>query len=105
MMTLKNILVATDFSEPSDAALAYGRELAARFNATLHVLHIAENIYITTFGAESYAAVAPDLQAEVEDSARARLQQLVLDSDGSGPPVRRRSPSSTTRASTKSTSS
>ena len=85
MMTLKNILVATDFSEPSDAALAYGRELAARFNATLHVLHIAENIYITTFGAESYAAVAPDLQAEVEDSARARLQQLVLDSDGSGP--------------------
>ena len=85
MMTLKNILVATDFSEPSDAALAYGRELAARFNAALHVLHIAENIYITTFGAESYAAVAPDLQAEVEDSARARLQQLVLDSDGSGP--------------------
>jgi nucleotide-binding universal stress UspA family protein len=85
MLTLKNILVATDFSEPSNAALAYGRELAARFNAGLHVLHIAENIYITTFGAETYAAVAPDLQAEVERSARARLEQLVLDSDGSGP--------------------
>jgi nucleotide-binding universal stress UspA family protein len=85
MMTLKNILVATDFSEPSDAALAYGRELAARFNATLHVLHVTENIYITTFGAETYAPIAPDLQAEVERAARARLEQLVLDSDGSGP--------------------
>lgn len=85
MLTLKNILVATDFSEPSNAALAYGRELAARFNAGLHVLHIAENIYITTFGAETYAAVAPDFQAEVEQSARARLEQLVLDRDGSGP--------------------
>ena len=28
MIALKQILVATDFSEPSDAALAYGRELA-----------------------------------------------------------------------------
>jgi hypothetical protein len=31
MITVKQILVATDFSEPSDAALAYGRELAGRF--------------------------------------------------------------------------
>ena len=35
MITLKQILVATDFGEPSDAALAYGRELASRFGATL----------------------------------------------------------------------
>jgi nucleotide-binding universal stress UspA family protein len=88
MMTLKNILVATDFSEPSDAALAYGRELAGRFGATLHVLHVAENIYITTFGAETYAAVAPDLQRQVEDGARARLDELLIDSDKSGPPTR-----------------
>jgi nucleotide-binding universal stress UspA family protein len=88
MMTLKTILVATDFSEPSDAALAYGRELAGRFNATLHVLHVAQNIYITTFGAETYAAIAPELQAEVEQSAGARLEQLVVDGDGSGPRAR-----------------
>ncbi len=85
MMTIKNILVATDFSEPSDAALAYGRELAGRFNGTLHVLHVAQNIYITTFGAETYAPIAPELQAEAENSARARLEQLVISSDGSGP--------------------
>jgi nucleotide-binding universal stress UspA family protein len=85
MMTLKNILVATDFSEPSDAALVYGRELAGRFDATLHVLHVAENIYITTFGADTYAALVPNLQTEIEEAARLRLEQLLTDSDGSGP--------------------
>jgi universal stress protein A len=85
MTTLTKILVATDFSEASDAALAYGRDLAARFNATLDVLHVAENIYVTTFGAENYVGLAPDLQAEIERAARARLEQLVAVSDGSGP--------------------
>ena len=85
MLTIKQILVPTDFGEPADAALTYGRELTGRFGATLHVLHVAENIYITTFGAETYAAVAPDLQHELEEAARVRLNELVIDSDGSGP--------------------
>ena len=42
MIILKHILVATDFSEASDAACAYGRELASRFGATLHVLHVVQ---------------------------------------------------------------
>ena len=44
MILIKNVLVATDFSEPSDAALNYGRELARTFTATLHVLHVADNV-------------------------------------------------------------
>jgi Universal stress protein family. len=40
MIALKKILVATDFSEPSDAALAYGRELARSFGATLTALYV-----------------------------------------------------------------
>jgi nucleotide-binding universal stress UspA family protein len=88
MMTLKNVLVATDFSEASDAALVYGRELAGRFGAALHVLHVADNIFVTTFGAETYAAMAPDLQRELEDAARAKLAELVIDSDHSGPPAK-----------------
>jgi len=85
MMTIRHILVPTDFGEPADAALTYGRELAGRFGATLHVLHIAENIYVTTFGAETYAAVAPDLQRDLEEAARARVDELLIDSDGTGP--------------------
>ena len=38
MMTLKRILVATDFGEAAEAALAYGRELARTFGARLDVL-------------------------------------------------------------------
>lgn len=40
VMTLpRTILVATDFSEQADAAVAYAAELAARLDATLHFVH------------------------------------------------------------------
>lgn len=40
------ILVPTDFSAPSEAALAYGQKLADQFAATLHLLHVAENPFL-----------------------------------------------------------
>jgi nucleotide-binding universal stress UspA family protein len=46
MMDLKNILVATDFGPAADAALAYGRSLATQFDATLSVIHVAENYFL-----------------------------------------------------------
>jgi nucleotide-binding universal stress UspA family protein len=85
MIAMKNVLVATDFGEAADTALAYGRELAKRFDATLHVLHVAENVCITAFGAETYAAFAPGLQRDIAESAHRRLEEATIDSDGSGP--------------------
>ena len=73
MITLKNILVATDFSEPSKAALNYGRELAQNFGAGLHVLHIVGRVPMVIYGAEAYSASIPELQQEIEDSGRAQL--------------------------------
>jgi nucleotide-binding universal stress UspA family protein len=50
------ILVAIDFSEPSEAALLYARNLAKAFGAQLHVLHVTENQFLrATF--KSTAAV------------------------------------------------
>jgi len=46
MIALKHVLVATDFSPPSDVALAYGRALAERFGATLHLLHVDDNQFL-----------------------------------------------------------
>jgi nucleotide-binding universal stress UspA family protein len=46
MIVLNDLLVATDFSPPSDAALIYGRALARAFGATLHVLHVTENNFM-----------------------------------------------------------
>lgn len=39
------ILVPIDFSAPSDAALAAAKELATRFGASLHQVHILEDPY------------------------------------------------------------
>jgi len=80
MIALKNILVATDFGEASDAALAYGRELARTFKATLHVLHVADDVYVR-LGGDAYVAVLPELQKDVEQSARRRLDELLIDND------------------------
>ena len=81
MILLKNVLVATDFGEASDAALIYGRALARAFGATLHVLHVAENVFTRGIGGEAYIAVFPDLQKDVEEAARKQLDELLIDND------------------------
>jgi len=83
MILLNSVLVATDFSETSDAALTYGRNLARAFGAKLHVLHVAESV-TTTIAAELYPAVLGDLQSEVEDAARKRLDALLTTDDRTG---------------------
>ena len=73
MISLKHILVATDFSEASDAACAYGRELASRFGATLHVLHVVQTFPPGAFGTEGFSVIGPELQQQMEGDARRRL--------------------------------
>lgn len=43
MIRLKHILVPTDFSEASEAAVKYGIALARAFKAQLHLLHVPES--------------------------------------------------------------
>ncbi len=85
MVTLKNVLVATDFSDASQAALLYGREFGARFGATLHVVHVAPNVLVGNLAADNYFASAPQIQQEIEDDARRQLHQALVDTDRSGP--------------------
>src|ERR1700730_2118349 len=80
MIQLKNILVAPDFSDESQTALTYGRDLARTFYSTLHVLHVV-GAAPAQFGTESYAAVLPDLQRDIEDAARKQLERLLNDDD------------------------
>jgi nucleotide-binding universal stress UspA family protein len=83
MIQMKNILVATDFSEASDAALSYGRTLARTFGATLHVIHVAEDVVMRNagFGGESYVMLLPDLQRDIEDAAKQQLDERLIDND------------------------
>jgi nucleotide-binding universal stress UspA family protein len=79
MIVLKNILVATDFSEPSANALAYGRDLARAYNATLHVLHVTEDV-LMRYSPEVGFAV-PDLQKDLEQAARRELDAIITADD------------------------
>ena len=82
MIVLKKVLVATDFSEPSDAALAYGRELAFTFGAQLVVAHVAENTLTRGFGGgDGFVFVDPALQRSVEAGAHRQLETLISDED------------------------
>ena len=80
MIRLNNILVATDFSETSEAALNYGRDLARTLGSTLHVVHAVDDVMIR-FAAEGSMAFLPDMQNEVENAARRRIDALVTDED------------------------
>ena len=81
MILLKHILVATDFSEPSDAALAYGRQLARAFSARLTVFHAAENLASRGYGSEGFVFVEPDFQSQLEAAARERARARISDED------------------------
>jgi nucleotide-binding universal stress UspA family protein len=77
MITLRNILVPIDFEQTSVHALAYGQELARRFNATLHVLHVVEDDFALEAGTEGRVSDFPQVQRDLEAIARARLTTLV----------------------------
>ena len=79
MIKINKVLVATDFSDASKPALAYGREFARMFGAALHVLHVVE----TSMAWMAPEAVSVDfvrLQAELEARATNTLNRL-LDTD------------------------
>jgi nucleotide-binding universal stress UspA family protein len=88
MITLKNILVATDFSRPADAALTYGRALARNFGATLHVVNVVGHTSSLVYGAEAYSVSLPQLQQDVEDAARQQLAECLIDNDPKPLPLR-----------------
>ena len=77
MITLKNILVPTDFSECSDAAVRYGLELARAFNATLHLLHVVQDPYTQPWAAEAFPAAIGDLLTEWQKQSEKRLADSV----------------------------
>jgi nucleotide-binding universal stress UspA family protein len=79
MIALKKILVATDFSEPSHIALEYGRNLARAYAATLHVLHVVEDV--TMRYSSEFTAVLPDVQQDLEKAAQLDMDKLITADD------------------------
>lgn len=78
---IKRILVPMDFSPPSDAALEYARSVAARYGASLHLLHVAEDPYRALYSAEVFVPEMEGLREEILSDTAGRLKDRLRPSD------------------------
>ena len=74
MLPLKNIVLPTDFSEPTLAATRYAVTLAKRFDATLHLLHVIEDPLTL---APIFESVPLPPRLSVETYAQDRLENWI----------------------------
>ena len=72
MISIKRILVPTDFSEYSMQAITYASELARRFAAELHLLHVAVPLAMPM----PYMGTVSDEVFDPEKSATKALTEL-----------------------------
>jgi len=75
------ILVPTDFSSTSTAALEYAREVATRFGGSLHLLHVADDPYRAAIAAEVYVPEVEGLRDDIVASALSRLNEQLTPAD------------------------
>ena len=81
MIALKHILVATDFSEAAATALAYGRELSRRYDATLHVLHVVDDVGARLAAASTLPYDTSRMQEDLNGIERRQLEDALTDED------------------------
>jgi nucleotide-binding universal stress UspA family protein len=77
MITLKTILVPSDFSECSDEAVRYGLELARRFDARVHLLHVVQDPVTQPWAAEGFSVPLFEAVDEWRKQAETRLRRAV----------------------------
>lgn len=71
------ILVPTDFSPPSSAALEYARMLAATFGSSLWILHVVDDPSASSeFVADGFAPSTDDIRHSLLNDAHTRLEPL-----------------------------
>jgi nucleotide-binding universal stress UspA family protein len=70
--TITRILVPTDFSAASDAALEFAKTIARTFGASLHLLHVFEDPVAAGF-TEVYAPLPSDTRAALLEDAHTQL--------------------------------
>ncbi len=76
-MTLTRILLPTDFSDTAQHALDYARELAGRFGAGVHLLHVVPDP-MQNWATEAMPVVS-DLAERWKADAERRLEEIRLD--------------------------
>ena len=77
MIALKRILVPTDFSETSEAAVKYAVELSRGFNSALHVLHVVE----PNSAHDEGPGFPLGLMEGIQNAARERLNKVLTEEE------------------------
>jgi len=77
MSAFQKILVPTDFSEVSAAALRCAAALAEPFGSSLTVLHVAEDLMAEANSAGAGAPWSEGVQEQTEGESRGRLAEVV----------------------------
>src|SRR3954468_24813845 len=73
-MRIRTVLVPTDFSPTSDAALAYALDLAAHHGASVHLLHVVDDPFAPgALAAEACLGDSHGVRTSITDEAKARL--------------------------------
>ena len=80
-MTLDNVLIPTDFSACADHALNHALEVADRFGAHLHILHVVNELDPDWYGITNAQERAVKLREQIKAEARKRLENLVPDKE------------------------
>jgi nucleotide-binding universal stress UspA family protein len=75
MIQIRRILVPTDFSEPSEQAAVYGAELAKRYGAEVHCLHVSD-IPADLLSTSAYYVTGPSEQfiEQIRQEGRKNLE-------------------------------
>lgn len=77
-MTLTRILLPTDFSDTARRALDYAGELARRFDASVHLLHVVPDPKVQSLTVEAIPVVS-DLAERWKADAERRLEEVRVD--------------------------
>ena len=80
-MTIKNMLVPTDFSEPSVDALDYAKGLAKVLGASIHLLHVVQDPLAEPWGLESYGPLPPDIFRQIKARAQSELERSLPEAE------------------------
>ena len=83
-MTIRHILVPTDFSSHADAALRCAIELAKPFGAFITLLHVVEDpLAAGMWSSEVYTAEIAGLQINLAKDAKERLRRTAAEAGAS----------------------